>query len=565
MSELSVPVTIDLMEYENGNWRLDGSVDPGIRLSGLIMKLNGKKLFFREVPRYAQITCENQIWKNRKAFALELSSKQLQKRNVIKFAVLDDQGNEKKLPVAAVNYQARVHSGLKYSYWCFDKYLVTLQKENTVKTGENAKKGREAELLADALVIRRTGRTGRVKQELKLLWEILRAPYGSRQMFIMRCLYWLAYPVYTRKNIWITFDKLYKGGDCGEYFYKYLVKHAEDSIVPVYVINGDAQDRRRLEREGYHPAVYRSREQRLLYLYAKMVFGTHSGVNSFCGFNNWEIRFVQDRLRCVNTCIQHGLSVQNLEADSNRAVNNNKRYYCASRCEVENLSAPEYDYGKDVLRLTGIPRYDGLVNDDKRQILITPTWRSYIAMPSVMGAVRPYNPEFKNTEYYRIFEALLSDERLSGTARRTGYRIIYLLHPVISAQKRDFTEHEGIELVSALEVDYETVLTQSSLMVTDYSGVQFDFAYMRKPVVYYHPSALPPHYTGGKFDYEEQGFGEICTQKDELVELLCSYMEQGCVLKPFYRARQDDFFAYDDLENSRRIYEDALEYQTSHR
>ena len=297
------------------------------------------------------------------------------------------------------------------------------------------------------------------------------------------------------------------------------------------------------------------------YLYASMVFGTHSGVPSFCGFNQWEIRFVQDRLRSVNACIQHGLSVQDLRADSNRVVNNNKRYYCASRYEVDNLSKPAYDYCPETLRLTGIPRYDGLRPQDGRQILIAPTWRSYLAMHSVMGQARPYNPEFKNTEYYRIYQAFVEHEKLGETARQMGYQIVYLLHPVISAQKKDFRPAEGVEILSALEADYEALLTQSSLMVTDYSGVQFDFAYMRKPVVYFHPPALPPHYEEGGFFYETQGFGEICTGIDELAETLCNYMRDGCRLKDFYRRRQDDFFAYQDFESCKRIYEDARSYQ----
>lgn len=270
---------------------------------------------------------------------------------------------------------------------------------------------------------------------------------------------------------------------------------------------------------------------------------------------------MQDRLRAVNTCIQHGLSVQDLTFDSNRIVNNNKRYYCASRYEVENLSRPAYDYAPGVLKLTGIPRYDGLVNQDRKQILITPTWRSYIAMPAVMGSSRPYNPDFRNTDYYKIFQELLENRRLAETAGKTGYRVIYLLHPIISAQKDDFRPGKGIELVSALDINYEQILTQSSLMVTDYSGVQFDFAYMRKPVVYFHPPKLPPHYEEGGFFYDTQGFGEICEEVDELIDVLCDYMESGCKLKDFYRTRQDDFFAYNDHENCKRIYEDAREMQ----
>lgn len=549
LGDVVTPVMLKLLEYENEVLCLDGAVDAFLLSGGrkLQVYLNDKRLNCEFTKLYATSSFFGKKFE-RASFHVEISLQTFGKSNLLRFVLQDEGRKEIPLTIISMGYQARIADIVSGSYWCFDQFMVSFQK----KSGQ-----------ARAILLRRAGLFRRVVQEGIVLSHM---PFGqnrSRKMFVERLCYWMAYPKYSSKNIWLTFDKLYKGGDCGEYFYKYLVNHRDPEIDPVYVIREDAPDRKRLEKEGYMPLRLGSREQRLSYLYARMIFATHSSIHGFNGYNTWEIRFIQDRLRAVNTCIQHGLSVQNLEADSNRTVNNNKRYYCASRCEIENLSRPEYDYGKDVLRLTGIPRYDGLVNDDRRQILITPTWRSYIAMSPVMGSARPYNPEFKNTEYFRIFEELLSDKKLLETARRTGYRIIYLLHPVISAQKRDFTVHEGIELLSSLETDYETVLTQSSLMVTDYSGVQFDFAYMRKPVVYYHPPALPPHYTGGGFDYETQGFGEICTQKDALVELLCGYMEQSCALKPFYRARQDEFFAYDDLENCRRIYEDARAYQIS--
>ena len=182
-----------------------------------------------------------------------------------------------------------------------------------------------------------------------------------------------------------------------------------------------------------------------------------------------------------------------------------------------------------------------------------------------MGSSRPYNPEFKHTEYYRVFQQLLENEELQDTAKRTGYRIIYLLHPILSAQKEDFKVSGNVKILPATEINYEEILTQSSLMVTDYSGVQFDFAYMRKPVVYFHPPTLPPHFSDGGFSYEEQGFGEICQSVDELVEELCNYLESGCAPKEAYRVREDAFFAFGDHENCRRIFEDALEYQRTHR
>ena len=215
-----------------------------------------------------------------------------------------------------------------------------------------------------------------------------------------------------------------------------------------------------------------------------------------------------------------------------------------------------------MIRLTGVPRYDGLVNDDRRQILITPTWRNYIALPSEgKNNSRPYFDGFKETAYYQVYNDLISDRRLLETAKKTGYRILYLVHPNICEQEVDFTRQEGVEIISALDVNYEKILTQSSLMVTDFSGVQFDFAYMRKPLVYLHHKDIPKHYEEGIFTYDTMAFGEICQTNEELVDVLCEYMKDGCRMKDVYRKRADDFFAFRDHDNCRRIYDVMLEYQ----
>ena len=547
-------VTLKLMEAEDGAFRLDCVVEQFVKEHGnLRVLVNGKAYSVQETGCFSDETYFGRFTDRKYTFAIILPIAELKKSTQISFTV----ANGTALPVDTGAYEAKVTNTLQNSYWCRNDYMVTLERGGI--TGVNEEERRFPAV--SSIRIRRAGKTLRMAQELRLMKEILRAPYGSKRMFAVRTLYWLTYPLYGHKNIWVTFDKLYKGGDCGEYFYKYMRTRRADGITPVYVIREDVADYRRLVEEGCRPVAYHSMKQRLWYLHASMIFATHSAVPSFCGFSKWEVRFVQDRIRAVNTCIQHGLSVQDLTVDSNRIINNNKRYYCASKYEIENLSRPAYDYAPEVLRLTGLARYDGLVNRDQKQILIAPTWRAYIAMPPVMGSTRPYNPEFKQTDYFKIFQALLENERLQSAAEEAGYRIQFLLHPVISAQKDDFRVSGNVELLSAAESNYEKLLTEASLMVTDYSGIQFDFAYMRKPVVYFHPPKLPPHYVEGGFFYDTMGFGEICTETEQLVDTLIDYLQSGCALKEFYRGRQDAFFAFDDHENCRRIFEDALEYQ----
>ena len=117
---------------------------------------------------------------------------------------------------------------------------------------------------------------------------------------------------------------------------------------------------------------------------------------------------------------------------------------------------------------------------------------------------------------------MINDKKLIETAKKHNYKITYLLHPAISAQKEDFEKNEDVEIIAATDnMNYEKILTEASLMVTDYSGVQFDFAYMRKPIVYYHPNELPPHYDAGGLQYETMGFGPICKTHEEIVAQLC--------------------------------------------
>ena len=138
---------------------------------------------------------------------------------------------------------------------------------------------------------------------------------------------------------------------------------------------------------------------------------------------------------------------------------------------------------------------------------------------------------------------------------------MFLLHPAMSSQSVDYDRNDYVKIVEAAsDISYEKILTESSLMVTDYSGVQFDFAYMRKPLVYYHPSALPPFYEESIYKYDTMAFGEICTEHNELVNILCEYMDNDCKCKEKYIKRADDFFAFDDYNSCERIYKAVCEF-----
>ena len=461
------------------------------------------------------------------------------------------QGSRYPMNLAFGGGSARLYGGSRNSFWMFrPRWMLRLHKG----------KGQ----VLTHLEIRKVRRRTRTRRELAYDGEILRSAgskAGALQIILVRWLYWLLLPSFRKKHLWVAFDKLYKAGDNGEYMYQYLRKNCPD-VEPYYIIRRESPDFERLIREDKkHILVYGTLKCLLYCLLAEVFLDTHANIPAQYTLDTRQRVFTRDLQRGRVVCIQHGLTIQKIAQFQNRLFDNIELYCCASPYEVENISHPIYGYTPEQLKLTGLARYDGLVNRDQKIILITPSWRKNVVNSSVANQKKTHNNNFKNSDYYRIYNRLINDKDLIACAKRTGYRIVYLLHPAMSAQLEDFDRNDYVELVPATgDVSYEKILCESSLMVTDYSGVQFDFAYMRKPIVYYHPDDLPPHYEEGGLVYATQGFGPICTRHDQLISQLCQAMERGCTIEAEYIRRADDFFAFDDHNNCQRIYQEVIRW-----
>ena len=128
-------------------------------------------------------------------------------------------------------------------------------------------------------------------------------------------------------------------------------------------------------------------------------------------------------------------------------------------------------------------------------------------------------------------------------------------------QYRDFTGNDTISVWSDI-VPFNRVFCESSLLVTDFSSVAIDFAYLGKPVVYTQfdkEKFFSTHsYVQGYYDYERDGFGPVCYDLDSSVEAIVEIIKNGCAEPDTYRERVDEFFAFRDSLNCRRIYEEIL-------
>jgi len=112
-----------------------------------------------------------------------------------------------------------------------------------------------------------------------------------------------------------------------------------------------------------------------------------------------------------------------------------------------------------------------------------------------------------------------------------------------------------IVLANRHEFDVQQLLKESKVLVTDFSSVSFDFAYMRKPVVYLLPDEeeyFGGHFQRGYFDFDEDGFGPVSRDPGTAAHSTVDLIRSSGTMPESYRRRVDGFFAHTDPRNCQR-------------
>ena len=501
-----------------------------------------KKIYVEKNYLYSEYKAFGKKLYQNYTFDIKIPLKKNDEKQYIKFFL---QSN-KSITKLDINFNKPLSrlSNLKYAYWNCGEFTLNYRQKS--------------------ILVMKNTKSRHLKRELKYIHSLIHSKEKeARRSGRLRIIYNLTKPLF-KKEIWLFEDKIYKGGDNGEYLYTYASKQ-KDGIKKYYILKKGCIDAERFKKENKKFVEFASLKHKLLFLNSDIAFTTHNNSVKHHSFDNFTEKYFRDLYNNKNVCIQHGLTVQKIPDLTNRINDNLQRYFLASPVEEKNLKNREYAYNgcENILKITGSPRYDGLKNNDKKQILITPTWRNYLALPVLkFTESRGYNNNFKNSDYFKIYNSLINNKKLIDTAKKNGYKIIYLLHPCTSSQINDYDKNENVELIAATDdLNYEKILTESSLMVTDYSGVQFDFAYMYKPIIYFHPDELPPSYEEGEYKYETMALGEITKTNQETVDLLCEYMMNKCVIKDKYKERIDRFFRFHDDNNCKRVYEEIMDFR----
>ena len=402
----------------------------------------------------------------------------------------------------------------------------------------------------DSIIIKKKTTGNWIKQELKALVHIVKEhETGFEKAVPFRIIYMLAYPFLRNKKIWFYMDRPDESDDNGLALFKYSMKQNE-KIDKYFILDSHNKEFNNIKKIG-KVIPYKSIKHRILGLFVENIITSHPDNEIIYPF--WGgYPFFAGLLKSNNIFLQHGILKDDISSWLNKSNMNLSFFLVSSAKEYESIFTYPYNYDKNVVQLLGLPRYDTLENQkDKKQIIIMPSWRRDLDHKS--------NEYVKNNEFFKKFNSLINNERLIEKARENNYEIIFRPHPKVYAYIDLFDRNDYVKIDYDKE-RYQTLFNNGSLMITDYSSVSFDFAYLYKPVLYYqYGDDYHFDIEDSYFDYETMGFGEVVKTEEELVDLTIKYIEKNCELDEEYAKRISDFFIFTDKNNCKRVHDKIKE------
>lgn len=502
------------LRFEQDGKRYDIELQPG--------RIDKKKLFLGE------------MYFNQNAFVVELP---LVKDSIIT-AYLEKDGRN----ISQLEFKTHRFTGLDHN----SNKAFVMRGKNILR-----KRGRDGILI--------TSCTRRKRVIYEVMYDLALLRKKKLLSLAVRYVYFL-FSLFFRRPIWLVSDRVNAGGDNGEALFRHLVENPPKGVNYYFVISKTSKDYARMKQIGKvvdRDSVF----YKMLFLKSDKIISSHADdfvINAFGGKEHC----LRDLFQFDFVFLQHGITKDDISEWLNRYNKNIKIFVAAAKPEYHSLLEPNYGYSEQQVKLTGFPRYDYLDNTPKGKLVIAPTWRRNLAIEADQRTgIRPYNEAFKSSDYFSFYQRLMDDKRVISALKAKNMTGEFYLHPSFTPQIKDFTGNEVVS-VKDMPYDYREAFSEGDVMVTDFSSVAFDFAYLKKPVVYSQfdrKSFFGGHlYDQGYFSYEDDGFGPVCYDYEETVSQLVSIINGNCKMTDEYLNRVDNFFYRFDKENAKRVVDEIL-------
>ena len=260
------------------------------------------------------------------------------------------------------------------------------------------------------------------------------------------------------------------------------------------------------------------------------------------------IRYWRQRMKFNYVFLQHGVMFMvSLDAGQRsffrkRFSNGIKRTVVSSQLEKQHFV--EYGgFDPDSLYLCGLPKFDRAKrNETHDRIVIMPTWKPW---EENMAKVN-----FYFTDYFKSLEKMYNQ-----VPDHLKEKTIVLPHPLFAAIMNEEDAPHNMKIYAG--DNYNEILQETSLLITDYSSISYDAFYRGANIIFYWENideTISKYGRNAKLMLSEDlAFGDICYKENDLSALIENNYEQK--QKEEYVSRFRKLVEFNDNHNSERLIE----------
>ncbi len=371
------------------------------------------------------------------------------------------------------------------------------------------------------------------------------------------------------ENIILIGERPTDARDNAYLFFKYL-REQHKELNTYYIITKNSPDFSKVENLG-NIIIYDSIEHENLFILSSILISTHSRGTIEPSFfqKTHALSQYKEYYNKKYFFIQHGINLSNFI----KAFEKNN-YVNASFSKITSGAKPEFEYLSEnlgyednVVVPIGLARYDALMRRKNEwgsinKILFMPTWRVSLCSPSYLKEKQFGDDKFLNSEYYRKIIDFLNAEELNNILEHNNMELHYIPHPELKPYLNYITSNlPMVKIVHPDTIDLQTELIESKLLITDYSSVFFDFAYMKKPIIFYqhdYEEFTSKHYKKGYFDFKDNYFGETVKTEKDLINNIQQSIKNSFSFSEKAENTHSNFFLHYDEKNCERHYEELI-------
>ena len=209
----------------------------------------------------------------------------------------------------------------------------------------------------------------------------------------------------------------------------------------------------------------------------------------------------------------------------------------------------EMGHPKDNVYVTGLSRFDNLYKHSSQRgekIVYIPTWRNWLKNSS--------DEVFINSQYFKETSAVIN--MLTRLKEKVDLEIEICFHHALDKYTHLYHLDNSLTYVDMSLINVQELIIDTALLITDFSSISFDLAYLEKPVIFYQFDTEEfLDVRGGSFiDYENELFGEKLNDIDSLENKINEYIDNDYIMFDTDKEKARRYFSYRDDKNSERIY-----------